>query len=159
MHSKLFSTRNLIAQSPALSLVRADENSKFEFKLWHLGVLVGIPSAAILSYLLYRKLKQQSISKQTNIKKSDSSETQKNEIKKTQPKTPLEIAIDKKGQGNRHFQNKEFDKAVECYTDAILSCPQDDTNELPKFYQNRAAAYENLVHFQIILYLFIFIKF
>lgn len=150
MHSKLLSTKNLISQSSGLSLVRADENSKFEFKLWHLGVLVGIPSAAILSYLLYRKLKQQSNSKQANIKKSDSKESQKDEIKRTYPKTPLEIAIDHKNQGNKHFQNKEFDKAVECYTDAILSCPQDDTNELPKFYQNRAAAYENLVFSKIV---------
>lgn len=153
MHSKLISPKNLIANSPNLSLVRADQNSKFEFKLWHLGVLIGVPSAAILSYFLYRKLSQQSGSKQANVKKSESKEFEKIEEKKEKPvpKTPIEIAVDKKNQGNKYFQSKEFEKAVECYTDAILNCPADDTNELPKFYQNRAAAYDNLV-----LYAYIF---
>lgn len=47
--------------------------------------------------------------------------------------------------GNEHFQQGKFDLAVECYTEAIEACPTSDTEELPKFYQNRAAAYENLV--------------
>jgi hypothetical protein len=47
--------------------------------------------------------------------------------------------------GNEYFQQGKFDLAVECYSEAIEACPTSDTEELPKFYQNRAAAYENLV--------------
>ncbi len=57
----------------------------------------------------------------------------------------MDEAIDKKNKGNEFFQQGNFEKAAEYYTAAIESCPKNDRQELPKFYQNRAAAYENLV--------------
>ena len=64
-------------------------------------------------------------------------------------KTELERAVDKKNQGNECFQVGKFDEAVKCYSEAIDLCPKNDTEELPKFYQNRAAAFENLVMFYL----------
>ena len=58
---------------------------------------------------------------------------------------PLDEAIEKKNKGNEYFQQGNFEKAGEFYTLAIELCPKSDKQELPKFYQNRAAAYENLV--------------
>ena len=60
-------------------------------------------------------------------------------------KTELEKAVEKKNQGNECFQAGRFEDAVKCYSEAIDLCPKQDKEELPKFYQNRAAAYENLV--------------
>ncbi|CAF0836289.1 unnamed protein product [Brachionus calyciflorus] len=157
MHSKLLSSSNqLIKSSPNLALVTNNERSKFEFKLWHLAVLIGVPSATILSYLLYKKLStKQSISKNkqpnssSNDLKKEKSDPKLDDVKKEQkPKTPLEIAVEKKNQGNVFFQAGKFDKAVECYSEAIENCPNEDKNELPKFFQNRAAAYENLKNYE-----------
>lgn len=64
----------------------------------------------------------------------------------------MEIAVEKKNQGNEYFQSGKYEDAVKCYSEAIESCPQDDKNELPKFYQNRAAAYENLVFIIILIF-------
>lgn len=60
-------------------------------------------------------------------------------------KTELEKAVEKKNRGNDHFQGGQYEEALKCYTEAIDLCPKQDKEELPKFYQNRAAAYENLV--------------
>jgi import receptor subunit TOM70 len=57
----------------------------------------------------------------------------------------LEKAVEKKNRGNEFFQAGKFDEAVRCYSEAIDLCPKTDKDELPKFYQNRAAAYENMV--------------
>lgn len=59
--------------------------------------------------------------------------------------TPFERAVDMKNQGNKFFQQGKFQEAAQCYSEAITLCPLSDKQELPKFYQNRAAAYENLV--------------
>lgn len=41
-------------------------------------------------------------------------------------------------------QEKDYEKAIECYTRAILLCPGKNGEELATFYQNRAAANEML---------------
>lgn len=61
----------------------------------------------------------------------------------------MEKAIDIKNKGNKYYQQNKFNEALECYTKAIELCPPNDTNELPKFYQNRAAVYEQLVILKI----------
>ena len=61
-------------------------------------------------------------------------------------KTLLEKAVQIKNIGNEYFQAGKFENAVKCYSEAIKLCPSKDKDELPKFYQNRAAAYENLVN-------------
>jgi tetratricopeptide (TPR) repeat protein len=60
-------------------------------------------------------------------------------------KACLEKAVQIKNLGNEYFQTGKFEDAIKCYSQAIELCPEKDKDELPKFYQNRAAAYENLV--------------
>ena len=45
-------------------------------------------------------------------------------------------AAELKDQGNKHLKAEEFDKAIECYTQAIKLSPDEHT-----FYSNRSAAY------------------
>ena len=160
MHSKLLSTGNQLVKSSNsanLALVRSNDQSKFEFKMWHLAVLVGVPSATFLTYYLFKKLTAKPTTRSSSIPKKDKTEPVVEPVKKeTKPKTPIDIAVEKKNQGNEFFQAGKFDKAVECYSEAIQNCPQNDKYELPKFYQNRAAAYENLVILKLIIFEYLF---
>jgi stress-induced-phosphoprotein 1 len=45
--------------------------------------------------------------------------------------------------GNEHFKNKNFDKAIEAYTEAINENPSDHT-----IYGNRSASFHNLKKYQ-----------
>lgn len=59
--------------------------------------------------------------------------------------TPVERAQAAKNRGNKYFKGGIYDKAIECYTEAIDICPADHKDDIATFYQNRAAAYEQLV--------------
>lgn len=50
-----------------------------------------------------------------------------------------ELAEKAKQEGNTHFANKDFPKAIECYSEAIKRAPRN-----PALYSNRAAAYSKL---------------
>ncbi|VDL96954.1 unnamed protein product [Schistocephalus solidus] len=60
------------------------------------------------------------------------------------PQTPLDIAVALKNRGNKFFKAGRYQQAVECYTEALETCPEDSVSERATFYQNRAAALENL---------------
>ena len=45
-------------------------------------------------------------------------------------------ALNFKNKGNEHFKNKEYNKAIECYSQAITLNTMD-----PTYYGNRAACY------------------
>jgi len=57
---------------------------------------------------------------------------------------PLVDAQGMKERGNKYFKGGKFAKAIECYTKAIELCSEDSNNDLSTFYQNRAAANEQL---------------
>lgn len=46
--------------------------------------------------------------------------------------------------GNTHFKKGRYDEAINWYNKAIAACPEEFANDLSTFYQNRAAAYEQL---------------
>jgi mitochondrial import receptor subunit TOM70 len=131
------------------------EQSKFgnsSKNLWALGLLIGIPAASIIAYLVYKRAKANKnfIAKPSNASKIASSTQQKTAsekaaIKSNEDLSPLEKAIQVKNNGNKYFQQSNFEESIKCYSQAIELCPKDDCIELPKFYQNRAAAYENQV--------------
>lgn len=60
------------------------------------------------------------------------------------PKTPFEEAQHYKTLGNNSFKNGKYDEAINYYNKAIETCPEEFKTELATYYQNRAAAYENL---------------
>ena len=49
-----------------------------------------------------------------------------------------------KSKGNKLFKDSKYNEAIDCYTKAINDCPEDKSEELSTFYQNRAASYEML---------------
>ena len=58
---------------------------------------------------------------------------------------PLEKALAAKNKGNKYFRGGRYELAIKCYTQAIEVCPEAKKTDLATFYQNRAAAYEQLV--------------
>ena len=56
-----------------------------------------------------------------------------------------ELAQQSKAKGNRFFKEGKYEEAITCYTEAIETCPADVKSDVATFYQNRAAAHENLV--------------
>ncbi|KAG8236299.1 hypothetical protein J437_LFUL017983 [Ladona fulva] len=59
-------------------------------------------------------------------------------------KGSFDQAQDYKKEGNKHFKDGKFSDAIKCYNAAIEACPKDKVYDLSTFYQNRAAAYEQL---------------
>lgn len=123
-----------------------------------MALLVGAPVALTLGYLYYRqtssvdeksggddKKKKSLDSKAVSIDESGEGSTgSKCNGDAKKPLTPLGQAIEFKNQGNERFRSGKYNEAIELYDKAIQSCPNTDITELSTFYQNRAAAYENL---------------
>uniref|UniRef100_A0A8C2EU54 Mitochondrial import receptor subunit TOM70 n=1 Tax=Cyprinus carpio TaxID=7962 RepID=A0A8C2EU54_CYPCA len=59
--------------------------------------------------------------------------------------SPLDRAQSAKNKGNKYFKAGKYEQAIQCYTDAISLCPKEQKGDLSTFYQNRAAAYEQLL--------------
>ncbi len=59
--------------------------------------------------------------------------------------SPSEQAQQSKLRGNELFKAGKFNEAIECYSQAISICPEENKLELAVYYQNRAAAHEQLV--------------
>lgn len=82
---------------------------------------------------------------------SRSSQKSKDKAPKSEKPTeesPLISAINQKNRGNKFFKVGRYDKAIECYTLALEQCPLDSITDRATFYQNRAAARENLGEFE-----------
>ncbi|KAH0630545.1 hypothetical protein JD844_013706 [Phrynosoma platyrhinos] len=58
--------------------------------------------------------------------------------------SPLDRAQAAKNKGNEYFKAGKYEQAIQCYTEAIGLCPCGKNADLSTFYQNRAAAYEQL---------------
>ncbi|XP_041067837.1 mitochondrial import receptor subunit TOM70 [Carcharodon carcharias] len=56
----------------------------------------------------------------------------------------LDQAQAAKNKGNKYFKAGKFEQAIQCYTEAIGLCPLNQKQDLSTFYQNRAAAFEQL---------------
>lgn len=144
------------------------ESTGSTFPKWQLAILLGAPLAFGLGYLYYRnasaieegtdedkkggkKLKDGSKSLSidgdtANAKSATPSEAVANGINKEDLKklSPFERAVKYKESGNESFKNGKYDAAIELYDKAIEICPKTNSIDLSQFYQNRAAAYEQL---------------
>lgn len=65
--------------------------------------------------------------------------------------TPIEKAEGSKGKGNKYFKAGRFEQAIKCYTEAIEVCPVECPQELSTYYQNRAAAHEQMVEIDLLI--------
>lgn len=126
-------------------LAKESQKEFFGLKLWQIGALIGVPTALVLFYLMYSKKSNEKLDKKSTTIIDDKKPIEaKIDEKKIADMGPLEKAVGIKNLGNEFFQNGNFSDAVKCYTEAIKLCPPTDKQELPKFFQNRAAAFENL---------------
>ncbi|XP_014681360.1 PREDICTED: mitochondrial import receptor subunit TOM70-like [Priapulus caudatus] len=104
---------------------------------WQIAVAVGVGALGVGTiYYLYRR---------NNKQKAKTCEVVENVEPKTQD--PTEKAQAAKNKGNVFFKSGRFDKAIDCYTSAISVCPKENKSELATFYQNRAAAFEQLKNY------------
>lgn len=104
-----------------------------------------------LGYYYYTKsTPPKPLDKRTLLEKSDSIDDTKIS-KGKEPKTATEIAMEHKSEGNDFFKKGAYDKAIACYTKAIEECPKENITELATFYQNRAAAYDNLKKYSAVI--------
>ena len=68
-----------------------------------------------------------------------------------QPTDPLEKAMAAKNKGNKYFRGGRYELAIKCYTEAIELCPATNGVDLATFYQNRAAANDQLDHVEEVI--------
>lgn len=123
---------------------------------WHYALIFATPVAAGLAYWYYRKARGRGKPPGAGTGETKSSrpvdKSQTNHSRSsTDAKDPFERAKAFKNQGNKYFKEGKFDKAIDCYTEAIALCPPQNKNELATFYQNRAAAYENLKNYTAVI--------
>lgn len=146
------------------------ESTGSTFPKWQLAILLGTPVAIGLGYLYWRKQssaieeaadenddndpkKLKKGSKSISID-GDTKSSAGNGIKRqsavdevtVKPKelSPFEQSVKFKNQGNDSFKIGKYDEAIEFYNQAIDVCPKANPIDLSQFYQNRAAAYEQL---------------
>lgn len=129
---------------------------------WQMAILLGAPIALGLGYLYFRssqtsKLTEESTdstdsgtakkkisnSKDKSISLDGDDKLPKEKVE-PKPQTELEKAIAYKNDGNSRFKSGKFSEAIEFYNKAIETCPKSQPLDLSTFYQNRAAAYEQL---------------
>lgn len=131
---------------------------------WQMAILLGAPIALGLGYLYFRNQTSKLTEETADRGDGDSSNTDKKKISKSKdksisldgddklpkekvepkPQTELEKAIAYKNDGNSRFKSGKFSDAIEFYNKAIETCPKSQPLDLSTFYQNRAAAYEQL---------------
>ncbi|GAB0096223.1 mitochondrial import receptor subunit TOM70 [Sergentomyia squamirostris] len=126
------------------------------FPRWQLAILLSAPVALTLGYLYYkrqssvsendeRKKKFSKADKSVSIDGEEEKKVQNGPVKKEEPElTPLQQAMEAKNRGNEKYRLGKFDESIGFYGNAIDTCPHTNTTELATFYQNRAAAYEQL---------------
>jgi mitochondrial import receptor subunit TOM70 len=129
---------------------------------WQIALLVGSPIliGAVAYYFYLRKAEKKAVNGNCNSKLDKSlkerksgvsaqSSEKKNDGKKVEDKhldgkkseDIFSDSISLKNQGNKYFNAKKYESAIECYSKAIECCPPGDTETLATFYQNRAASH------------------
>lgn len=144
------------------------ESTGSTFPKWQLAILLGAPVALGLGYLYWRS-GQAAIEEGADESDETKKELKKlkkgaksisidgdtavasNGVKKTAPEVGkvkelslFDQAVKHKESGNDRFKSGKYDEAIEFYNQAIDICPKEKSTDLSQFYQNRAAAYEQL---------------
>ncbi|XP_058062233.1 mitochondrial import receptor subunit TOM70 [Anopheles bellator] len=130
------------------------------FPKWQLALLIGAPVAIGLGYLYWRKSADQDGDKLTKKKLADikdktisldGDDRSSLEPKEAKPLTGRELALHHKNEGNKHFRGAMYDQAIVEYTTAIDHCPKEEATDRATYYQNRAAAHEQLQNFRDVI--------
>lgn len=123
---------------------------------WRLALVVVAPVALGLGYMYYKnntKPSSKSSRKTKGSPKKNGAPATDKQVsidvdcppKSTfEHETQLEKALRHKNEGNEWFKKGKYDEAIALYNEAIEICPMENKEILATFYQNRAAAYEQL---------------
>ncbi|XP_033641202.1 mitochondrial import receptor subunit TOM70-like [Asterias rubens] len=117
-------------------------------KSWQVALAIGAPlaiGAAVGAYFYHRRSSDK-IGGET-AGKTGSDLTGDDPAPLTDERTPEEKAQSSKNKGNKYFKAGRYDQAIACYNEAIDLVPRDKTKDLSTFYQNRAAAHEQLKNY------------
>lgn len=115
------------------------------FPKWQIALALGATGAIGLGYWYLRQQSKSVTAQKPNLKdaKSLSIEDKVASDEKGE-ETPFRLSQKYKNEGNVQFKKGKFDEAIGFYNKAIEICPKDQHLDLATYYQNRAAAYEQL---------------
>lgn len=102
------------------------------FLKWQIAVGLGAAGAVGLAYWYLRTTRKQSLQTTQTVVESEKEET------------AFEMAQRYKSEGNEMFKKGKYDEAISLYNKAIDTIPEEFKTDLATYYQNRAAAYEQL---------------
>ncbi|XP_011860763.1 PREDICTED: mitochondrial import receptor subunit TOM70 [Vollenhovia emeryi] len=140
----------------------ASSGSSSPLPKWQLALVVGAPVALGLGYMYYRNRNSGGgkVDKPERDKFRSGAAARENgapadkqisidgdcppKVPSSEPETPLQKAQRYKNEGNVCFKTGKYDEAIARYNKAIDICPKENVDNLATFYQNRAAAYEQL---------------
>lgn len=105
---------------------------------WQIAFGLSALGAVGLAYWYLRKSKTQSIQPTRSLSLDET------EAESEKENNPFEQAQKYKIQGNEKFKKGQYDEAITLYNKAINTIPPEYKTDLATFYQNRAAAYEQL---------------
>ncbi|XP_013875693.1 mitochondrial import receptor subunit TOM70 [Austrofundulus limnaeus] len=114
---------------------------------WQLALLVGTPIVLGVGAVYLWNRSRRKETKRTGERKTPEGSAspvqgQDGANREEESMSPLDRAQASKNKGNKYFKASKYDKAIQCYTEAIALCPTEQKMDLSTFYQNRAAAYE-----------------
>lgn len=121
------------------------QESSGSLSKWQIAALIGVPvaTACVLGGVYYWKTSK--ASSEDDVEKGETEtaddETAESKDASEENRSPAERAAAVKLRGNKYFKGGKFDLAIQCYTEAIELCPEDNKTDLATYYQNRAAAY------------------
>ncbi|XP_078265714.1 mitochondrial import receptor subunit TOM70 [Rhinoraja longicauda] len=125
-----------------------DSQASTGLSRWQLALAIGAP--VLLGAGAIYLWNKRSVAKRSERKapEGSSSPVPKEGGDRVENPTDSQSVLDRaqaaKNKGNKYFKAGKFEQAIQCYTEAISLCPLEQKQDLSTFYQNRAAAFEQL---------------
>ncbi|XP_022109352.1 mitochondrial import receptor subunit TOM70-like [Acanthaster planci] len=130
----------------------ADVGSSFP-KSWKFALAIGAPIAigVAVGAFYWHKRRSDSLAGgkggKTDPKAKSKDTGNEATAATTDERTAEEKAQASKNKGNKYFKAGRYEQAIACYNEAIELVPEDKVKDLSTFYQNRAAAHEQLKNY------------
>ncbi|KAK5644199.1 hypothetical protein RI129_008044 [Pyrocoelia pectoralis] len=122
------------------------------FPKWQIALALGATGAIGLGYWYLRQQSKLVTVKKPSLKDTNSlSIDDKTVDDEKGDETPFQLSQRYKNEGNVLFKKGKYDEAISFYNKAIEICPEDQRHDLSTYYQNRAAAYEQLKKYSSVI--------